>query len=206
MYTKAKIFNLALSQLLLQRQIADPDTDFSNENKVLNTNYDSAFRSTLEDLDLDSTSTQVTLELIEEDPEDFPNWKYVYKYPSVCAFFRRIKSTAEMDNRSTHIPKRIGMFGAQKAVFTNELDAVAEIIAHDVPLGMLSATVGLAIAQRLAALSAPLIVGKGAEKLRDAIEKRYLILKAEAQEQDRRENFNFTDPEVESEFVEARLE
>lgn len=206
MYTKAKIFNLALGQLLLQRQISDPDTDLSNENKVLKTNYDAAFRSTLEDLDLDSTSTQVTLELLEEDPEAFPNWQYVYKYPITCAFFRRIKSTAEMDNRTTHIPKRIGMFGSIKAVFTNEIDAIAEIIAYDVPLTSLSATIGLAIAQRLASLCAPLIVGKGAEKLRASIEARYLILKAEAQEQDRRENFNFVDPEVESEFVEARLE
>lgn len=206
MYTKAKIYNLALGALLLQRQISNADQDQSNECKILNTHWDTAFYSAIEDMDLDALSTQVTLELIDDDPADFPEWAFVYKYPSNCAYFRRIKTTVMMDDRSTHIAKKVAMYEGQLAIFTNEATAEAEIIPKDIPLVALSAQAGLAVAYRLAALSAPLIVGKGAQKLRQEIEQKYVVAKAEAQEKDRRENFNFTDPEVESEFVRSRLE
>lgn len=203
MHTKAGIFNLALGALLLRRRISDPDTDTTNEGVVLNTNYDIAIRSTLEDLDLDATSSQVTLELIEADPNDI--WGYSYKYPSDCVFLRRIQSTVEIDNRETHIPRRVTMKSGQKCIFTNQVDAIAEYISKDVALSMLSPNAGLAIAYKLAILAAPLIVGKGSQKLREEIQKKYIIVKAEAQEHDRRENTNFVDPEVESEFVNVRL-
>lgn len=206
MFTKAKLYNLTLGALLLQRQIVTPETDTSNECKVLNNHYDVAFRSTLEDLDLDSTSTQVTLSLLATDDEDFPEWKYIYAYPDDCAFFRRIKSTSKLDNRATFIEKKVGMYGTVKAIFTDEVDAIAEYISEDVELDTLSATVGLCISYKLASLASPLIVGKGAQKLREDIYKQYLIYKAEAQEQDRRENFNFPDPEIESEFIGSRIE
>jgi hypothetical protein len=204
MHSKAGIFNLALGALLLVRRITDTDTDASNEAKVLNTHWDTAFQSSIADLDLDSCSTEVTLELIEVDPTD--NWKYSYKYPTKCAFFRRIVSATTIDNRSTHIDKRITIRSGVKVILSNEEDAVAEIISSDVPLASLGASAGLAIAYRLAAMSAPLVVGKGAKTLIESIEKKYVVAKAEAQEQDRRENFSFADDDVISEFVEARTE
>lgn len=204
MYTKAKIFNLALGVLLLQRQIANPDTDTSNECKVLNTHWPTAFRKTIEDLDLDSMSSQKVLELITADPTDYPEWKYVYKYPSKCAFFRRIKSCVTTDNRSTKIPKLVRLYNGEKAIFTNEQNAIAEYIPDDIDLTQLSANVGLCIAHYLALLSSPLVTGKGADKLRKEIEARYVALKGDAQEQDRNENFNYEDDVTQSEFVESR--
>ena len=202
MYTKAQIFNLALGALLLSRRIIDTDTETSNENTVLNTHYDTAFRATLEDLDLDGTASQKVLALIEEDPIEF--WKYAYTYPSDCLFLRRIQSSAVIDTRATHIPKRVAIHEGAKVIFTNQEDAIIEYISTDVPLSALTATTGLAIAYRLAMLSAPLITGKGAAKLVADIQAKYLIAKAEAQEQDRRENFNFNEDNVDSEFVAAR--
>ncbi len=210
MYTKAKIFNLALGALLLQRQITNADTDKTNEAKVLLNWYDIALRSSLEDMDLDSTSSSEILALVEEfdplevDPIEFP-WRYAYKYPSNCAFFRRIRSAAVVDNRTTHIPKRVAIHSGQKVIFTNEENALVEFIPFDVPLQSLSANAGLAIAYKLALLSAPLITGKGAKSLMANIEKQYIIAKAAAQAQDERENFSFVDEAVTSEFVEARL-
>lgn len=204
MYTKAQIFNLALGAMLLSRRIINTDTETSNENAVLNTHYDVAFQATLEDLDLDSTSTQATLALLEEDPTD--HWLYAYAYPSDCVFLRRIQSSAKTDCRSTHIEKRTAIHNGAKVIFTDQEDAVVEYISKNIPLSSLSATVGLAIAYRLAMLSAPLVTGKGAAKLVADIQAKYLIAKMEAQEQDRRENFNFEDDDVSSEFVAARTE
>lgn len=211
MFTKAKIFNLALGALLLQRQIANTETDTSNEGKVLQTHWDMALHATLEDLDLDSTSCQKTLELVATfDPaNDDPvvsQWYYAYKYPSNCAFFRRVQSAVLMDNRTTHIPKRIGMYGSQKVIFTNEASAIGEYIQSDFPFSSLSASAAMALAHRLARLSAPLITGKGAQRLVLDIEKNYAVWKAQAQARDERENFNFVEDSVQSEFVEARLE
>lgn len=205
-YTKAKIFNLACGDLLLQRQIIDPESDKSNEAKVLLTWWDVAFWGTLADLDLDSTSTAQTLELLATNPSDYPNWQYVYKYPYNCAFFRKIKSTVEFDTRYTHVPKHVAMRKDIKCIFTNQQSAIAEIITSTFPLASLSAPAGLAIAHSLAMHAAPLITGKGAARLLKDIEAKYAIAKANAQGMDQNENFVFRSEAELSEFVAARYE
>lgn len=204
MVTKAQIFNLALGALLLQRQIVNPDTDTSNEGKVLTTWYDIAFRSAIADMDLDSTSTLLTAELVARCP--IKHWDFAYKYPSNCAFFRRIQSCQPgPDGRYTAVPKHVAMFNGQKVVFTNQCEAVFEVVTFDFHISSLTASAALAIAYRLAVLSAPLATGKGAQKLIQDIAKSYQVAKAEAQAIDERENFNFNSEAVESEFVAARL-
>jgi hypothetical protein len=203
-YSKAKIYNLSLQALLLAKEVVDPDTDKSNEVRVLNMHWDTALESTLKDLDLDSLSTPIELELIEELSEG--PWKYVYKYPTNCAFLRRIKSCFVKDNRSTHISKRVAMHNGQKAIFTNEYEAVAECIPKNISLAAFESMAGMALAYRLAFLSAPLITGKGAKTLRKEIEEAYIIAKTEAQESDKAENFSYETDDVDSEFVAARLE
>jgi hypothetical protein len=193
---------LALSALLLKRQISDVDADSSSEIKVLNTHYETAFNATLEDLDLDATSGIKTLELLEEEPNTL--WSYAYKYPTNCVFLRRIRSPVLKDNRTTQIPRKTGIHSAQKVIFTNEPEAVIEYIPDDVPLAALSPNAGLAIAYRLAILSSNLIVGKGSVKIKEDIQKSYLLARSEAQEHDRLENANFDEDSVTSEFVEAR--
>lgn len=209
MFTKAKIFNLALGALLLQRQIVNADTDPFNEAKVLNTWWETALNTTLESLDLDSTSTQATLNLIASfDPNAVPlvsQWLFAYQYPTDCAFFRRIQSHYVMDNKSSHIPKRVGIYQGRKVIFTDKCNAIAEYIMNDFPLNTLSMAAGVAISLRLAILSAPLATGKGAAKLVDGLEKKYMMMKAEAQELDRRENFVFESEALMSEFVQTRL-
>ena len=79
-----------------------------------------------------------------------------------------------------------------------------EYISTNVPLSALSAPAGMAIALKLANLSAPLVAGKGSRTLMQAIEDRYVRLKMEAQALDQRENFKFENPQVTSEFVYER--
>lgn len=204
MYTKTQLFNIALSALLLTKEISDADTDTGPEAKLMRRFYDIALKKTLADLDLDSTSVTLTLELLIEDPND--DWSYAYKYPSVCMLFRRVYSGALKDSRSTQVPRKIAMYGtpAQKVIFTNEESASAEYIPSDIPLTSLSVNAGLAVAYNLAFHCAPLIAGKGANDLKKEIQKSYLLAKSEAQEDDRLENANFDEDDVVSEFVLAR--
>lgn len=204
MFTKAKFFNLALGALLLQRQVINADNDQSNESRTLNNFYDVGLYSTLADMDLDSTSTLKQLELVAFEP--IHGWRYAYKYPSNCAFFRRIKSHVRQDSRQTHIPKHVAIFNGQKVIFTDKPDAIAEYIPTDFPISSLAAQAGLAISFRLAILAAPLATGKGARALIADIEKKYVVAKAEAQQQDERENFTFESEATMSEFVAVRLE
>jgi len=203
MYTKAEIFNLALGALLLSRRIIDTETETNNEVIVLRTHYDVAFRSSLQDMDLDSTSSQAVLSLIEVKPNNL--WQYSYRYPSECVFLRRIQSNQIADQRYTRIPLRVSIKSSLKCIFTNQENAIAEYISKDVPLSSLSPNAGLAIAYKLAMLSAPLVSGKGARELIKQIQSNYVLAKTDAQEQDRNENFIFTAPEDESEFVAERL-
>jgi len=202
-FTKTEIYNLALSALMLNANVIDVATDESNNVTNLNRFYNVALQSTLQDLDLDAVSQPITLELIETLTEG--NWLYVYKYPSNCSFLRRLKSAAEVDDRTTHLPKRIALHNGVKAIFTNEVGAVGECIAKDTPLEALSPMAAMAVAYKLAYLSAPLIVGKGAKKLRETIQTDYVLSKAEAQEYDSLENFNYEADYQRSDFVRERL-
>lgn len=204
MYSKVDIFNLALGALLLTKQISDIDSDSSKENKVLKQFYPIALAQTLQDLDLDATSEEVALELVEEEPNT--KWAYAYKYPTKCLFFRRIVSGERRDNRSTSIPKAIGMLNGVRVIYTNEPDASGEYIRSDINLNALNASAGLALAYRLAFLSSALIVGKGALAIRQDVQATYSFYKSEAQEQDRLEGDTFDNPAVDSEFVQARTE
>lgn len=203
MYSKVKIFNLALGALLSTKQITNTETDVSTECRTLNNFWDAALKQTLQDLDLDATSSQKNLELIEAEPNKL--WAYSYKYPNDCAFLRRIQSTVLKDTRDTQIRKRVATMGGIKVIMTDEYDAIAEYISYDVPLSVLSASAGLAVSQRLAWLSSPLISGKQAATLKKSIFDDYKISKAEAQEHDRLENSNMDTDEEMSEFVSARI-
>jgi len=202
MYTKAKIFNLALGALLLKKRIQDTETDISTENQTLNVHWETALYSTLEDLDLDGTSSQKTLELRAEEPNDL--WLFAYKYPDNCALLRRIQTQLLKDTRSTQVPRRVAQHNGEKVIFCNQEDVIIEYIPKDVALNTMSANAGLAIAYNLAILSAPLIASKGGDKLIKQIQERYVLAKTNAQEHDRLENAHFDDDETQSEFVEER--
>lgn len=203
MYTKAKIFNLALGALGLNKQIIDVDSDTSRENLVLKVHYETALRAALEDMDLEATASQKTLELITQEPNVL--WLYAYKYPSNCTFFRRIQSGVVKDTKSTRIKYTIKNHNGTKAIYTNEANAVGEMITDDFNLSLLSSNAGLAIAYKLAWLSSSLIAGKGASAIKATIEKSYALALGNAQEHDQNENQQFDDPEVQSEFVEERI-
>lgn len=203
MQTKTKIFNLALNALLLSKRLVNADTDTGNEAVTLRTNWDIAWESALEDMDLNRTCSRKTLEQLAEDPNSL--WLFHCRRPTDCAFIRRIVSGVRTDNRSSRILFETGIHEGQDGIFTNEDEAVIEYISTETPIGALSAKAALAVAYNLAIHASPLIVGKGAANLRKEIEAKYLMAKADAQEADARENFQFEDDETQSEFVAERL-
>jgi hypothetical protein len=209
-YAKADIFNIALQALLLTNAIIDPDTDATVQGKVLRQMYPIALNKCLADLDLNRTATKFTLELLSDDPDVIGLlFRYCYKYPSNTVKLRRIISSVRQDNQSTIIPFETGTLTvastAQSVIYCDEADAVASVLAKDVPLSSLNASAGLALGYQLAFLSSSLIVGKGAKDLKKQILDLYVGFKAEAQLLDLEENPDTTPDEHGSEFVNARL-
>lgn len=207
-YNKTQIYNLALSHMLLSRQIVDVDTDTdTNEVRILNTFWETALKITLQELDLDSLSSPRALELVEQipDTENLP-WLFAYKYPSNCAFLRRIQSGFDIDNEYTHIAKRVAIRNGQKVIYTNQDKAFAEYIPSDVSLSFLSPSAALALSYYLASLAAPGIVGKGAATLKRSLKEDFVLNKSAAQRIDELENRNYREPWENSSFVAARME
>lgn len=203
--SKTKIYNLSFSILLLARQTVDADTDINtNEVKALNTYWEDALTSSLQEMDLDSLSEPITLELLVELDGTGP-WLYAYKYPSRCAFLRRIVSCSTTDTRDTFIDKRVQLYNGQKAIYTNEYQAVAECIPKDVSLDNLSPPATWAIAHKLAFLAAPLLTGKGAKALMESIFQKYQLFINDAQELDKLENYTYEPAYIASEYVRTRL-
>lgn len=203
MYSKETIFNLALDALLLQYRTKAAETDARKDVLVLRSHFDIAFSSALQDMDLDSTSSQMNLEKIPGQPNNL--WKFAYKYPSDCAHFRRIQSCLRSDNRYSQIPKAIRMIGPQKVIMTNQDQAVAEYISTQVSIQSLTPLAIQAIALKLATMSRSLITGKGANALIQTLQESYTLISTQAQEQDRLENENFESPAHASEYVAERL-
>lgn len=183
---KADIFNLALDALSLQRRITNPETDTSVENKILNSHWKMALGAALQEMNLDSTSTQANLQLHSENPNKL--WKYAYIYPNNCALFRRVQSCVRQDNKDTQIPRQIRTIGVQKVILTNEYDAIGEYISVDVPIETLSPMAALCVGLRLANLSTSLITGKGAAQLRKELLSNYQISILSAQHHDKLES------------------
>lgn len=204
-YNKTQIYNLALSALKLSRQFSDVETEnTSNEVKTLNNIWDIAYKTTLQDLDIDSIAITEPLELI--DTLDYGPWTYVYKYPSNCTFLRKIENGVRVDNMMSHISKKTGVYNNQKAIFTNQHQACASFIPHDVALEFIPPMGAMAIAYQLAFLASPLITGKGAKTLQDQLEALYRITVEKARQIDANENFNYDTAAERSEFVATRLE
>lgn len=203
MYNKAKIYNLALSALLVTKRVSN-ENDPLPEAQALSTHWDTTYNKVLADLDLNSLRTYKELELVEENPNGL--WTYAYKYPTNCALLRRLTNFTNLkDTRSNQLARSTGIHDGKKVIFTNEYQVWAEIIPNDLALTVLSAEAALALAYYLAwSAAAELVQGKGSVEIRKEIWQKYLTAKAEAQEKDHIENQTFDPEDVESEFVDAR--
>jgi len=205
-FSKVKAFNHAISAMLLSEQVSDTETNKTNIVRVLNQFWDDALTMTLQEMDLDSLSESITLELLATLDENEHQYRYAYKYPTRCAFMRRIRSCARQDTIYTAIDKKVQLYNGVKAIYTDQEQAVIECVPVDISLDALSSPAGMAVSYLLAYLSAPLVTGKGAKNLRQEIFQNYLLALDSARELDARENRNFETAQQRSEWVSARTE
>jgi hypothetical protein len=155
MYNKTRVFNLALNALALTKRLQSADSDESTEAMNLRDLWDVAVESFLQEVNISELNEIETLTLVATDPND--QWDYAYAYPNGAALVRRIMSDFKVDNNETRIDYIKSIHNGEAVIFTDRVDAKAEI-AKDTNLFIaLSANAALALAYKLAFLASGLI-------------------------------------------------
>ena len=115
--SKTVIVNLALSHLGSGKEIADLETEQSDEASAMRRFYDEARDKALRDFNWPFATKIASLALVETNPND--EWTYSYRYPTDCLNIRRILSGVRTDNRQTRAAYKVAKDSAGRIIFTD---------------------------------------------------------------------------------------
>lgn len=121
MASSTEICNLALSHLGVGKEIANLETEQSQEASACRRYYETARDNTLRDFNWPFATRYAALGLVEEDPNE--EWDFSYRYPSDCLKLRRILSGTRNDSRQSRVPYQIAQDNTGKLIFTDKDDA-----------------------------------------------------------------------------------
>lgn len=155
--SKTVIANLALSHLGSGKEIADLDTENSDEANALRRFYEEARNKALRDYDWPFATKIADLSLVETTPNN--EWTYSYRYPSDCLKVRKIQSGIRTDNRQSRVPYRIAKDGAGKLIFTDQAEAKVEYTEIVTSVEFYPSDFVIALSYLLAFYGAPRITG-----------------------------------------------
>lgn len=200
MASKVEIVNIALSHLAVGKEIANLETENSQEARTARRLYETAKDATLRDFPWPFAMKTTVLALVEEEPNT--EWGYSYRYPSDCLNVRRILSGLRNDTRQSRAPYRIGQDDSGLLIFTDQQDAELEYTMRaDNPL-LYPPDFVMAFSYYLAHLMAPQVTGGDQFRLGDKALKFYQFEISRAVSRAINEEQQEEDPE--SEFIRAR--
>lgn len=123
MNSHVEIANMSLSHLGQSVEIAS-FTEKTPAAKALNRVYETARKKCLRDYLWPFATQYATLSLVETDPNS--EWRFAYRYPSDCYFFRRILSGNRNASLDAQVPYRIARDNTGWLIFTDMEDAECE--------------------------------------------------------------------------------
>lgn len=194
MPNKADVMNLAIGHLGVGKYIGN-ENEISSEAKACNRWWNLGYRRTLRAWDWTFAKRFVELGLVQNNPT--LEWAFSYRYPSGCAFFRRILSGLARDNSSSKIPYQIASDDQGKLILTNQPLARGQYTA-DVPLiNLWDDDFTMAFSAYLAFLIAPQLTSndQGAINRMAALANQYL---QDACANSSNEEMDFNPPEAEA--------
>ena len=156
---------MAISHLGEGKEIANIDTEQSEEASACRRFYDTARDATLRDFPWTFATKIVSLSLIEEDPTE--EWEYSYRYPSDCVRAKRILSGVRNDTRQSRSPYRILKDDAARIIYSDEENAKLEYTERVEDPSFYPADFEIAFSFRLAAYIAPRLTKGDPFKLRN---------------------------------------
>jgi hypothetical protein len=195
-----EICNLALSHLGVGKEIANLETEKSQEASACRRMYSIALDQTLREFDWPFARKIAALNLVEEDPND--EWAYSYRIPTDCVAFRRVFSGIRNDSRSTRTPTEIGQDTTGLILLTDKEDAVGRYTKRVTNVQLYPPDFVMALSLRIAFLVAPRVAGGDPFKVGDAAMKNYMVEIEKARINSIREEQDDELPE--SEFIRER--
>lgn len=191
---------MATSHLGVGKEIANIDTEQSEEASACRRFYDVARKSVLADLDWTFATKFAVLGLVEEDPSD--EWDFSYRYPSDCITLRRILSGMRNDTQASRIPFKILKDDAGKLIYTDLESAEIEYTEDVEDPGYFSSEFTIALSFKLASLIAPRLTGGDPFKLKAEMLAQYELELGRAKKKNMNEETRDLLPE--SEFITTR--
>lgn len=152
MPTKTEIANLTLGHLAVGKEIANIDTEQSEEARVIRRYYDTALTHMYENTPWPFASKIATLGLLLLKPN--AEWEYSYRYPNDCARITRILSGTRSDVLETKVPYRMSHDAGGLIIFTDKELAEIEYTVKDINPLVYPASFTMAFSAYLAFLCA----------------------------------------------------
>lgn len=192
---------MAISHLGIGKEIANLETEKSQEAIACRRFYETAKEGVLADLDWTFATKFTTLNLVEEN-EAGSEWRYTYKYPVDCIAMRRILSGTRVDTQESRIPFRIVTDASGLIIYTDQPNAEAEYTFNVKSTNLFSAEFDLALSFRLAALVGAKLTGGDPFKIKQDMLRQYEIELGRAKKKNMNEE---TQPKFpESDLIRAR--
>lgn len=179
MNSSTEICNLALSHLGISKQIADIDSEKSNEARACRLFFETTRDMILRDFAWPFATKIVTLGLVETNPND--EWAYSYRMPSDCLFDRRILSGIRTDTQDSKIPYRIIQDETGLLILTDQSEAKLEYTVRESRVNLWPEDFCIVVSFRLASYIAPQLTAGDPFKLGDRAIKFYEYEKGKAQ-------------------------
>jgi hypothetical protein len=151
--SKTDIANMAIAHIGTGIEIANLDTESSEEAAACRRFFNTARRATLRDADWSFATKFVALGLIAENPTT--EWNYSYTYPSDAVKLRRIVSGVRNDTRQTRVPYKIASGASSSVIYTDQQNAVLEYTTDVEDTSRFPSDFDLALSYRLAMFIAP---------------------------------------------------
>jgi hypothetical protein len=199
-YSPTVIANLALGHLGVEKEIANIETENSQEARAMRRFYQIALDEILEEFPWPFAKKTEALALVEEDPTT--EWAYAYRYPSDCVKLRRIQSGGRQDSLQSAIEFVVAQDTQGRLIYTDEPEAVMEYTCRGTaevhyPPGFVSAFSAL-----MAFYTCVKLTGGDPFKIRDSVYAMYRTLLGKAQANALNEQQ--MPPQLEAEFIRIR--
>lgn len=178
MARSTEICNIAISHLGVSKEIADVDTEQSQEASACRRFYDDALKLLFRNFSWGFATKIAALALLEEDPNE--EWLFSYAYPTDCARINKIQSGTVFDTRGSRIDYRLANNGSQRIIFTNQEDATAEYVELTEDDNLYPVDFKLAFSYLLAALIAPRVTKGDPFKLKTEMFEKFNKMLSEA--------------------------
>lgn len=201
--SNTEIANMAISHLGVGVDIADLDTEDSQEAIACRRFYEPARKATLRDFPWPFATAFADLALVETTPDEIDEeWAYSHRYPSSCLKIRRIVSGVLPETRQSRIPYQEARDSTGKLIYSNYLTPRVEFTYDESTVSRFDDDFVLAFSLRLAAYVAPRLTSGDPFKLGLRALQLYMSHVGMAQATAVNEQQDREEPE--SEFIRAR--